>query len=285
MNATNEESNCFSNEDIRNLDVELKVGILATVNETGLPHLTMISTLRPYAEKGLVWGQFTEGLSKHHIHQNPKAGFLIMSLDKHIWRGKASFSHTAKHGPEYDSYNNLPMFRYNAYFGIHTVYYMDLVEYYVREALPMGRVISAAVKTILTRILRSTNRQKVVLNSWVRGFLNKLDNLKFLGYVGSDGYPVVLPVIQTQALNSKQVVFSTGCYGEEIRAIPPGIPMAVFGMSFDMEDVLLRGTYQGVHRLRGFECGIVEIDWVYNSMPPKPQQIYPSVPVEAVSEF
>jgi hypothetical protein len=275
----------FSEADIQALDVELKVGILGTVNDQGLPHLTMISTLRPYAEAGLVWGQFTEGLSKEYIRQNPKAGFLVMSLDKQVWRGKAVFSHTAKDGPEYDNFNNLPMFRYNAYFGVHTVYYLDLVENHGRQPLPMGRVVVAAVSTILARALDRKHAEGSVLNPWVCGLLNKVDNLKFLGYVGADGYPVVLPVIQTQVLNRRQVIFSTRCYGDELAAIPPGVPMAVFGMSFDMEDVLLRGTYTGIRRIGGFECGLVDIAWMYNSMPPIPQQVYPPVPVEVVTEF
>jgi hypothetical protein len=275
----------FSKADIRTLDVELKVGILGTVNDQGLPHLTMISSLRPYSEGGLVWGQFTEGLSKQYIRQNPKTGFLVMSLDKHVWRGKAVFTHTAKDGPEYDNFNNLPMFRYNAYFGVHTVYYMDLVEHHGRQPLPMGQVIVAAMSTMIARALGGRSSEGPVLNPWACDLLNKIDNLKFLGYIGADGYPVVLPVIQTQALNRKQVIFSTGCYRDELEVIPAGIPMAVFGMSFDMEDVLLRGTYSGVQRIGGVKCGLVDIDWMYNSMPPKPQQVYPPVPVKAVTEF
>ena len=80
----------FNPDDIAALDVELKVGILGTVNDEGLPHLTMISSLRPYSPCGLVWGQFTEGLSKRYVRENPKTGFLIMSLEKQVWRGKAA---------------------------------------------------------------------------------------------------------------------------------------------------------------------------------------------------
>lgn len=275
----------FSEEDIRALDVELKVGVLATVNPQGLPHLTMLSSLRPYARKGLVWGQFTEGLSKTYIRQNPKVGWLVMSLDKQLLRGKADFSHTAKEGPEYENYNHLPMFRYNAYFGVHTVYYMDLVEHYGRKPLPMLGVVSAALGTLLARSLGSKTGGSQVLNPWIRGLFNKLDNLKFISYVGPDGYPLVLPLIQTQALNASQVIFSTGFYGQELKAIPPGVPMAVFGMSFDMEDVLLRGTYLGIKPVAGVPCGRVEIDWMYNPMPPVPQQIYPPMPIQAVKNF
>jgi len=119
----------------------------------------------------------------------------------------------------------------------------------------------------------------------VRGLFNKLDNLKFLCYVGDKGFPEVLPVIQTQALDGERLIFSLSAYEDELRNIPANITVAVFGLSFSMEDVLLRGTYMGVSRVGGVKCGIVEIDWVYNSMPPVPQQVYPPIEVEPISEF
>lgn len=275
----------FSDEEIRILDVELKIGILGTVTDTGLPHLTMISTLRPYAPRGLVWGQFTEGLSKSYIQVNPKTGFAIMSLDKYVVQGKAKFSHTAQQGSEYENYNNLPMFRYNAYFGVHTVYYLDLVAGSGFNPLPMSKVITSAVLTILARSLARKKERREVLNPWVRSLFNKVDNLKFLGYIGGDGYPVVRPVIQAQAWDSQRVIFSTAGYGDQFMDIPVDIPMAVFGMTFDMEDVLLRGRYSGIQRIAGIPCGVVEIDWVYNTMPPTPKQIYPPLVLKPIKEF
>lgn len=277
--------NLFTEQDIRDLDVELKVGLLATVTPQGEPHLTMLSSIRPYAPDKLVWGQFTEGLSKAYILENPQCGFLIMSLDKQLWMGKARYTHKSKQGPEMENYNNLAMFRYNAYFGVHTAYYMDLVSQSGRMALPMGNVIFAAIKTILARSLAKKKSEPKVLNSWIHGLFNKLDNLKFISYVDVDGFPVVLPVIQTQALDANRVVFALGAFSEELRKIPAGVRMAVFGMSFSMETVLMRGTYSGIQPVAGIPSGVVSIDWVYNSMPPVPQQVYPPVKVEAVREF
>ncbi len=277
--------NLFTEQDIRDLDVELKVGLLATVTPRGEPHLTMLSSIRPHAPDKLVWGQFTEGLSKQYILENPQCGFLIMSLDKQLWMGKARYTHKAKQGPEMENYNNLAMFRYNAYFGVHTAYYMDLVSQSGRMALPMGNVIFAAIKTILARTLTKKNTQPKVLNPWIHSLFNKLDNLKFISYIDADGFPVVLPVIQTQALDANRVVFALGAFSQELRKIPVGVRMAVFGMSFSMETVLMRGTYSGIQSVAGIPSGVVSIDWVYNSMPPVPQQIYPPVKVGAVREF
>jgi hypothetical protein len=233
----------------------------------------------------MVFGQFTEGRSKAFIRENPRAGWLVMTLDRQLWRGTADFTHTATQGPEFEMYNNTPMFRYNAYFGVHTVYYLDLVAHTGRQALPMGRVVLAAVQTMLARALSGRRDAAQVLNPWTQALMNKLDNLKFVAYVGADGYPVVIPAIQAQAADAEHILFSTGAYGDELVAISAGATVAVFGMSLQMEDVLLRGEFEGIRRVGGVRCGRVRVDWVYSPMPPKAQQIYPLAGLEAVRRF
>jgi len=275
----------FSSDDIQAMAPEMKVGLVATVNGAGLPHLTLLASLQANTSTQMTWGQFTEGLSKQHVRQNPKVGFLVMTLDKTLWRGKAVFTHTARQGPEFERYNSTPMFRYNAYFGVHTVYYLDLVAQLGRETLPMGRVVGAAIQTTLARTIGGLRGDRPVLNAWTRGLMNKLDNLKYVAYVGADGFPVIIPAIQTQAASNQHIIFSLVAYGADLQAIPSGASLAVFGMTLDMEDVLLRGTFAGIRRVGGVRCGVVEIDWVYNPMPPKPQQIYPELPLEPVTVF
>jgi len=275
----------FSEEDIRSTQPAMKIGLLATVTPEGLPHVTLLSSLMACGPAQLCFGQFTEGFSKKHILANPKTGFLVMSLDKNLWRGKATYTHYVKEGPEYDYYNNVPMFRYNAYFGVHTVYYLDLVAHSGKSPLPMNRIIFAAIQTMLARTLGRKPGKQSVLNSWTRTFLDKIDNLKFLSYVGADGYPVLIPAIQAQSLDPQHVLFSPLVYTDELQAIPAGVPLAVFGMALTMEDVLMRGTYQGIRRVGGVKTGVVEVDWVYNPMPPVPGQVYPPVELQAVTAF
>jgi hypothetical protein len=81
------------------------------------------------------------------------------------------------------------------------------------------------------------------------------------------------------------VLFSTSVYPDELMAIPKGAPLAVFNMALTMEDVLLRGRYQGIKRMGGVKAGVVEVDWVYNPMPPVTGQIYPPVELKAVKDF
>jgi hypothetical protein len=275
----------FSAQDIQDLLPAMKVGILGTVTPEGLPHLTLITTLMASDANTVVWGQFMEGMSKKHVQKNPKTGFMIMSLAKDFWRGKADYLNTSKSGKDYEFYNNTPLFRYNAYFGVHIVHYMKLIAQTGKHPLPMGKIIPAAIMTMVVKALLPKKAGAQVLNRWSKAFFDKIDNLKFLGYVGADGYPVIIPLIQAQSLDAEHMVFSFGAFGDELERIPAYTPVALFGMALTMEDVLVRGTYQGSKRVLGMKCGVVQLDYAYNPMPPKPLQIYPEVPLEAVQEF
>jgi hypothetical protein len=149
----------------------------------------------------------------------------------------------------------------------------------------MGKVVVAAVQTMAARMLSRKRSSADVLNPWTQALMNKLDNLKFLAYIDGDGYPVVIPVIQAQAADSEHILFSLGAFGEDMEAIPKGATVAILGMSLEMEDVLLRGEFEGIRRFGGVRCGRVRVSWVYSPMPPKPQQIYPPVALEPVTVF
>jgi hypothetical protein len=275
----------FSDDDIRRTQPALKIGLLATVTPEGLPHVTMLSTLMACGPTRLSFGQFTVGLSKQHLRANPRAGFMIMGLDRQLWRGSAQWTETARQGAEYEYYNNVPMFRYNAYFGVHTVHYLDLVRHTGLRPLPMTAIILASIQTMLARALAGTRHPQPVLNAWTRSFLNKIDNLKFLSYVDADGFPVIVPAIQTQVLDEEHLVFSTSVYSRELLRIPAGASLAAFGLALTMEDVLTRGTFLGFRRMHGVKVGVLRANWVYNPMPPVPGQVHPALPLTAVGEF
>ena len=278
-------STTFSPDDIRAFEPAMKIGLLATVTPDGLPHLTMISSLKAGSPSTVTWGQFTEGSSKQHVLQNPNTAFLIMTLDKRIWRGKARWTHTEKSGADFEWYNNIPMFRYNAYFGIHTVHYMNLLGHTGQQPLPMNAIIVSALKSVLASKLSPGLAAPPAMNPWTRALFNKLDNLKFLAWVCEDGFPWIIPVIQAQAKDSQSLLISTSAFGDELADIPAGSPVAVFGLALTMEDVLVRGEYLGIKRQAGIRSATVKVDWVYNPMPPVPGQIYPPMELKPVVDF
>jgi len=275
----------FSPEDIEAFKPENKVGLLATVNEAGLPHITLITTMQAKGPKEIVWGQFTEGKSKKNVIKNPKTGFLIMTLDKNLWRGKALWRESKKEGPEYIYFNKLPMWRYNSYFGLHTIHYMDLVETTEKAALPLAGIVLSALLTKFSKSAAKAKGETAVMNKWTLDILNKLDTLKFLSYVTENGFPVIIPLLQCQAADGRRLVFHPGTYTDELLSIKAGTVVAVFGLTLAMQDVLVRGKFIGYKKHQTVKLGSVDIDWVYNSMPPLMGQIYPPTEIKTVDDF
>ena len=264
--------------DIKAFEPEAKIGLLATVGGEGLPHVSLITTLRARSSKQLMWGQFCEGESKANVRRNPKTAYVVMNADKYVWRGTARWTHERREGEDYELYNNTPMFRYNSYFGIHTVHYMDLVSAKPPEHLSVPAVAAGAIYAMGARLLARSKGRDTVMTPWSEAHCNKLDTLKFLAYVREDGFPWVIPVVPSVAADSRRLVFARTTYRAELEAIPNGSAVALFAMNMQMESVLLRGSYTGDRA----GLGIVDINWVYNSMPPKPGQIYPPVPLRPV---
>lgn len=275
----------FDPNDLSAFEPDAKVGLIATVNEAGLPHITLITALQARSVNELIWGQFCEGMSKQNVRRNPRTGFLIMSLSKELWRGTALWRKALNEGDEFILFNKKPLWRYNSYFGIHTVHYMDLVETSGREKLPMSAIVRGALMTRMAKGGAARRLSTPLLKPFAEGLFNDLGALKFIAHVDDRGFPVIVPLVQCQAADSGRLAFATTAYGDELAAIRPGATVAVHCLSLTMEDVLVRGTFTGYRRHRGVRLGIVDIDWVYNSMPPKQGQIYPPLPVKEVVNF
>jgi len=273
----------FTEDETRKLEPAEKIGLLATVNGEGEPHISLITSIQPLNEDKLVFGEFSYGLSKWHVRSNPKTAFLMMTMDKKLWRGKALWREKKKEGPEYIMYNEKPMFRYNTYFGINTVHYLDMISCGGMESLPMLGIIRSVLLTRLSGAAKKSSNNNP-LNDLSVSFFNRLDSLKFIAYVDSNGFPEFIPVIQSIA-SKEAVLFSPAAYSDEMKKIPEGADVAIFAMTLDMESVLVRGKFRGYSRSRFIKRGVVDIDWVYNSMPPVHGQIYPPIELLPVEKF
>ncbi len=268
-----------------------KIGLVASINPEGLPHITLITSIAASGPKQLTLGEFCKGRGKSHIQENSKTAFLVLTMDRKMWRGHARWTHLRGEGPEYERYNQLPMFRYNAYFGINTVHYLDLVDFRGPDRLPLVKIIFSILMTKIAKYGTVTpskdpaRDQDRVLTPFGETLFNRLDALKFMAWVREDGFPEIIPLLECQAADSRRLVFSPWAWGDEIRKIAPDQTVAVFGLTMKMEDVLVRGKLSTIKRSRGIAARSVDIDWVYNSMPPCHGQIYPPIPLTPVTEF
>jgi len=275
----------FNVQEMNAFEPAEKIGLVACVNPAGLPHVTLITSIMAAKPDQLTLGQFCKGLSKQYIQENSQVAFLIMTMDKKMWRGRARWTHLKNEGPEYERYNAIPMFRYNTYFGINTVHYLDLIETSECEDLPMPKIILSAMLTKLAKSAAGTGVKDRILKPFGEDLFNQLDALKFIAYVGPEGFPVIVPAIQCQAADSRRLAFSPIAFKDELIRISKGTQVAVFALTMAMEDVLIRGTFRGYQKTMGLTLGTIDIEWVYNSMPPAHGQIYPEPALQTITDF
>jgi len=271
----------LGDEAVRLLAEDAKLALLATVTERGLPHLTLITSLQAKSPTRLMFGQFCEGLSKTHVTRNPSVGFLALDRGRRWIRGKARWRGSAKQGEDYEAFNRKPMFRYNAYFGIHTVHYLDLVEVEDERLLTTVPLVAGALAARLAA-LTFAGAGDEALTPWSRSLIGSPSSLKFLAYVGDDGHPEILPAVAAATRGAGRVVLVPTLGRGETPAIGADSHVALFAIDLEMRSVLLRGVFHGWHEGAGLAAAAVDVDWVYNTMPPKHGQIFPAVPLAPV---
>jgi len=270
----------LTDEDIAAFAPSEKMGIVATVEENGEPHLSLLTTLMADGAEGLTIGEFSRGQSKLNMRERGKMGFLVMGLDRRLWRGFATWKGLAREGAEYVAYNKQPMFRYNTYFGINTVHYLELGGVEGPDRLPLAAIVFASLATALRARRAVPAAGPPVLPPFARRVIDKLDSLSFLSWISSDGFPRIVPVLQARSAGVSRIVFTPGPWRDELRAAPRGARAAVFAMNLAMESFMARGTLTrfGAH-LMG-----VDLDYLYNSAPPSHGQVWPPVKLEAMAD-
>lgn len=274
-------SDTVKKEYIKEFEKTEKLGLIATVEECGDPHISLLTTVMAADEKTMVVGQFSQGLSKQNMMARPKTGFAIISLDMNMWTGAFNWREVKTEGPEYVKYNNMQMWRFNTYFGIEKVHYGDLVEISDKTKLNFLGIGAGIVKVAAGKKKYLSGKNEEVMRPFAVKIFNGLANPKFACFVNGDGYPVLVPVIQAQAAGSDRIVFTAKPYANMFDGLKKGARVAVMAMTMQMESILVKGSFSG------FENGIgyVDIDKVYNSMPPISGYIYPAEDYKAVEKF
>lgn len=274
--GTNAVSTSLDEEAIGAFAPDAKIAMLATLDEDGLPHLTLLTSLDAHGPHELTFGQFSEGLSKEHLRRDPRAAFLVMTMDRRLWRGKARWTREAKTGEEHEAYNRRPMFRYNAYFGIHTVHYLDLVEVAGPTRPDNAAMLGGVVANVLLwRGVAERDGQRI-LSTWAERHLASPRTLKFLAYVGTDGFPAIVPLVPCRSAGSRRLVLAGRIDDQGLADLAAGSPCAVHGLNLAMESVMVRGRLSTWTRTFGIPHATMDIDLVYNSMPPNHGVVYPA---------
>ena len=277
----------LSEEIIKFTQPEVMVKLISTIDPRNWPHLTLISSNRAISEDQIVWGEFTKGLSKEYVQKNPKQGLFYMTAEtpfKFI-QVKANFSHTETEGEDMENFNKSDFMRYFTYVTIYKVYYNNIVAATPIRELPFGGISRKITKEIIKSAKTELSEKKLNIIGY-KLFTNPI-GIRALSYIDpSDGYPIIIPHLQLQAVDHNRLYFPLTALKEDLLKIPVNSKVAVFAANFDMASQVVKGTFTGLYNVGETEYGLIEIEEVYNSSPPLTGRIYPDLETRPkVSKF
>ncbi len=279
----------ISEEGIEFTQPDIMLKLVSTIDEQGRPHVTLISSNCAISKDKIVWGAFTEGLSKKYVKERPKQGIFYMTaaMPFKFLQAKVDFSHTTKEGKDLDHFNQTQLMRYFTYVRTHTAYYNNIVAATPIRNLPLFGIVKGIIKDIIGKGGAKTKLDEKRLNVIGYKLFAAPIAVRVISYIDpTDGYPTMIPAIQLQAADRNRLVFPPSVIKEDLHQIPVGSKVAVFGMNFEFYNQLVKGTFTGFEKFRGIKFGVIEIEEVYNSTPPVPKVIYPRVEsVPKVTEF
>ena len=271
-------SSKLSEEIIKFTQPEVMVKLISTIDPRNWPHITLISSNRAISEDQIVWGEFTKGLSKEYVQKNPKQGLFYMTAEtpfKFI-QVKADFSHTETEGEDMENFNKSDFMRYFTYVTIYKVYYNNIVAATPMRELPFGGISRKITKEIIKSAKTELDEKKLNIIGY-KLFTNPI-GIRALSYIDpSDGYPIIIPHLQLQAVDHNRLYFPLTALKEDLLEIPVNCKVAVFAANFDMASQVVKGTFTGFHEVGETQFGLIEIEEIYNSSPPITGIIYPKI--------
>ena len=281
----------FSKEAYDLTQPEIGLRLITTIDKRGWPHITMISSNRAKTRKQIVWGQFTEGTSKKNILTNPKQGIFFMNAEMpfKFVQAKAKFDYYLKGGEDCERFSRGPLFRYMTYVNIHTSYYNDVIAVTDVRNLGLFSIIKGFLIDLLAVGGARNKESEKKIPEFGYSMFNQMTSVKVLSYIQEDGYPVIIPCFGLRAPDRSKLIFPLSQYKEELLSIPENTRIAVFvvvSQDLELTNMQINGTFSGFKKVRGFKYGFIEIDEIYNSMPPLNGLIYPNIkPRPKVTDF
>ncbi|WP_457559092.1 hypothetical protein [Candidatus Harpocratesius sp.] len=278
MKETNDELQWFpqlDDKDIKFTHTEIMAKFVASIDTNGYPHLSFITSNKAISPNIVKWGEFTKGMSKTNVLTNPKQGFLYMTAEMpfRFLQIKADLDYISNEGEDAVDFNQMSLFRYNTYMRIYKVYFNK-----VKSARKCRKIsLWGIIKGILSNLNPFRYRGKTGTTEMRVGAVGKrlfsgLIFPKFISYIDNDGYPVIIPCFQARIVENKRIIIPFSQFSNDLHQIPAGAKVSMFAMDFETVTQMIKGTYLGVQK----KMGIVDIEVVYNSMPPKVGEIYPN---------
>jgi len=260
----------------------IMIKLVGTIDPEGNPHVTLIACNKAVSSDTIKWGQFTLGTSKRNVLDRPKQGAFYMTTKApyKFMQAKMDFDRCSVEGADAADFNAEVLFRYNTYVRIYKVYFNKVKAVSpITDLSPLG-ILNGAIVDAIGKNRMKTGIEEQRLPLLGVSLFNGALNAKFACWLDpADGYPVIVPCFQARAIERKRIVFPMTQFKQDLAALETGAKTAFFALDTELRSILVKGTFLGFKKASGISFGQVDIETVYNTMPPLPGVVYPALEI------
>ncbi|HME55461.1 MAG TPA: hypothetical protein VKM55_24850 [Candidatus Lokiarchaeia archaeon] len=260
----------------------IMVKLLGTIDPEDYPHVTLIACNKAVASDTIKWGQFTQGTSKRNVLERPKQGAFYMTTKApyKFMQAKMDLDRCSVEGADAADFNAESLFRYNTYVRVYKIYFNKIKAVSpIRDLSPIGILNGAIVDGIGKNGMKTGIMEKRLPLAGASLFNGAL-NPKFACWLDpADGYPIIVPCFQARAIERKSIVFPLTQFKQDLAVLETGAKAAFFALDTELRSLLVKGKFLGFKKSSGISFGQVDIETVYNTMPPVPGVVYPALEI------
>ncbi|TXT55749.1 MAG: hypothetical protein BAJATHORv1_30129 [Candidatus Thorarchaeota archaeon] len=241
---------------------------MATKSNDNEPNVAFVTTWTRYDEKRLVYGDFLTQKTKRNLEDgNHELGLLIMTTDLDNWMIQADFSEFHKNDEVYEFIAMTPLFRYSQYTNARMAGTAIPTEVSENYRISKLSVLTSYLRARLSarKIPRKKSKEgNMPLNVYER--FTRVDSVKVISYIGSDGYPRLFPEFGVYPASKNRLTIIRNQERKRGLIIQDGFRVAISLVTLEPAVFQVKGTFREIDSKLGF----VELDRVYTCSLPRP---------------
>ncbi len=245
---------------------EMTPKFLATRNAAGVPNVVPVVSILPSDDEQdtLFFGNFLLRKSIQNLQEDARVCVLVITPQLEGWVLLGDFVEFQRTGPYVERQMNSSLLRYNAYTGVRNAGVLRVKS--LLGAFKIGR-LSVALDYLQAKMaatgIRNVQGGGVCVPQPVRAEFAKMVAVKVLAWLGTDGYPRIVPVLSLQPAGVDTMVHRVG--RDTLGWPSDGDLVACNILTFEAVSYQLKGRWA-----RRGKSGAVTVHEVYAGGPPLP---------------
>lgn len=242
---------------------EMTPKFLATRDAGGKPNCVPVTSMVPWDDTTLVFGEFLMNKSRKNLLEDRRVGVAVINDKFEGWSLKGTFLGFETTGALIDKINSAPMFRYNAYTSVRSAGSIRIDEVSAKITVSTPRLIADYLRLRMIAPLAKRGGP-VRMPARVAEKFTRMQAVRAMAFLDEDGHPRALPIMACLPAGANRVVMRgpmLNAYREHLRT---GMDLAIAIIT--TEPI----AYQVKGRLLHFRggAGVVELDACYSASPP-----------------